>query len=198
MGVPPLLDGGPRRSYVMWQELVAPLILLEFVSGDGTEERDRTPLRGKFWVYEQAVHAPYYGIYEVDPGRIEMYHLAGGLYHRMAPNERGRYALPRLGVELGLWTGEYLGATVPWMRWWDEQGDLLLMGEERAEVAESLLRQEQQATEEAQRRAEEARHRAEEERRRAEEARHRAEEERRRAERLAARLRELGLDPEGG
>jgi Uma2 family endonuclease len=190
LGVPPTLDGGLRRSYVLWQELVAPLILLEFVSGDGSEERDRTPLRGKFWVYEQAVHAPYYGIYEVDPGRIEFYQLVDGLYRVILPNERGRYALPRLGVELGLWTGEYFGAMVPWMRWWDEQGNLLLMGTERAE--------------EERRRAEEERRRAEEERRRAETAesllqqeRQAAGEERRRAERLAARLRELGLDPEG-
>ncbi|HEX8199777.1 MAG TPA: Uma2 family endonuclease [Isosphaeraceae bacterium] len=168
LGVPPTLHGGMRRSYVMWQELVAPLVLLEFVSGDGTEERDRTPLSGKFWVYEQAVHAPYYGIYEVDPGRIEMYHLIDGLYRPMPPNERGRYALPRLGVELGLWTGEYLGATVPWMRWWDEQGHLLPMGEERAEA----------------------------ERRRAEAAESSLQEERRRAELLAARLRELGFDHE--
>jgi Uma2 family endonuclease len=175
LGVPPLLDGGLRRSYVLWQEPIAPLILLEFVSGDGSEERDRTPLTGKFWVYEQAVHAPYYGIYEVDPGRIEMYRLDEGLYRPMAPNDRGRFPLPRLGVELGLWTGEYLGATVPWMRWWDEHGVLLPMGIERAEdehrraeAAEAALHQERQA----------------------------AEQQRRRAERLAARLRELGLDPE--
>src|SRR3954469_20685509 len=80
LGVPPLLHGGLRRSYVLWQELIAPLIILEFVSGDGSEERDRTPLSGKFWVYEQAVRTPYYGIYEVDPGRIEMYHLVDSLY----------------------------------------------------------------------------------------------------------------------
>jgi Uma2 family endonuclease len=196
LGVPPLLHGGLRRSYVLWQERVAPLILLEFVSGDGSEERDRTPLSGKFWVYEQAVHAPYYGIYEVDPGRIEMYRMVEGLYQPMPANEQGRYPLRRLGVELGLWTGEYLGATVPWMRWWDEQGNLLLMGHERAE-AEHLRAEEEHL------RAEAEHLRAEEECRRAEAAesllqqeRQAAEEGRRRAERLAARLRELGLDPE--
>src|SRR5271166_4401862 len=41
--VPPSLEGKTRRSYVLWQELISPLILLEFVSGDGSEERDRTP-----------------------------------------------------------------------------------------------------------------------------------------------------------
>lgn len=41
--VPPTLDGKMRRSYVLWKEYVAPLIVLEFVSGDGSEERDKTP-----------------------------------------------------------------------------------------------------------------------------------------------------------
>jgi Uma2 family endonuclease len=49
--VPPLLDGQVRRSYVMWQEAVTPVLLIEFVSGDGSEERDTTPLNGKVWVY---------------------------------------------------------------------------------------------------------------------------------------------------
>jgi Uma2 family endonuclease len=59
----------------MWQELIAPLIVLEFVSGDGTEERDTTPMSGKFWVYEQAIRVPFYGIYDVERSRVELYHL---------------------------------------------------------------------------------------------------------------------------
>ena len=33
--VAPILNGQIRRSYVLWQELIAPLIVLEFVSGNG-------------------------------------------------------------------------------------------------------------------------------------------------------------------
>jgi Uma2 family endonuclease len=55
--VPPLLDGKRRRSYVMWHEFVRPFVVIEYVSGDGGEERDRTPRTGKFWVYEQAIGA---------------------------------------------------------------------------------------------------------------------------------------------
>src|SRR5438309_1655342 len=51
--VPPLLHGEYRRSYVLWHELVAPLLIIEYVSGDGSEERDRTAETGKFWVYER-------------------------------------------------------------------------------------------------------------------------------------------------
>lgn len=41
--VPPTLNGQMRRFYVMWKEIVAPLIVLKFVSGSGEEERDKTP-----------------------------------------------------------------------------------------------------------------------------------------------------------
>jgi Uma2 family endonuclease len=131
--VPPLLAGRPRKSYVMWQEFVPPLVLLEFVSGDGSEERDRTPREGKFWVYETVIRPAYYGIYEVDPGRVELYQHVAGQFQPLPANERGHYPIPQLGLELGIWPGRFQNMELPWLRWWDEQGNLLLIGEERAE-----------------------------------------------------------------
>ncbi|MGB8703194.1 MAG: Uma2 family endonuclease, partial [Thermosynechococcaceae cyanobacterium] len=58
--------------------------------------------------------------------------------------------------------------SIPWLRWWDSDGNLLLTGEERAEQEEQRTEQEKQ----------------------------RAEKERQRADRLAAKLREMGVDPE--
>jgi Uma2 family endonuclease len=158
---PPLLDGRIRRSYVMWYEVVSPLLVIEFVSGDGSEERDRTPRTGKFWIYEQAVHAAYYAIYEVDPGRVEVYRLEANRYRQLSPNERGHYPIPPLGVELGIWQGQYQNVTLPWLRWWDNQGQLLLTGHEQVE-------QQRREKELAQQRA----------------------------DRLAAKLHELGHEPE--
>jgi hypothetical protein len=43
-------------------------------------------------------------------------------------------------VELGLWQGEYQNAELPWLRWWDLQGNLLLTGEERANRLAAQLR----------------------------------------------------------
>lgn len=180
--VPPTLDGQLRRSYVMWQEIVAPLIVLEFVSGDGQEERDKTPYKGKFWVYERAIRVPFYGIYEVTKASVEVYHLIEDRYQLLPANERGHYPIPPLGVELGIWQGHYKYASLPWLRWWDGQGNLLLTGEERAE--QERLRAEQAESLVAQ------------ERLRAEQAEFQAAQERLRAEQLAERLRAMGIDPE--
>jgi Uma2 family endonuclease len=150
--VPPTLDGKLRRSYVLWKEYVAPLIAIEFVSGDGSEERDCTPPSpnagnkvGKFWVYEQAVRIPYYAIYEVEKAQVEVYHLQDNVYQRLTANDRGHYVISPLSVELGIWQGTYQNADLPWLRWWDVEGNLLLNGEERAEQAQHQAEQAQQA-----------------------------------------------------
>ena len=150
--VPPNIDGQIRRSYVLWREHIAPLIALEFASGNGDEERDRTPLSrtdqgvvtkpGKFWVYERVMRIPYYGIYQVNNGRLEVYRLIDGYYQLLELNQRGHFPIAPLGVELGLWQGSYQNQTMLWLRWWDEEGNLLLMGDERAEL--ERLRGEQQ------------------------------------------------------
>jgi hypothetical protein len=76
---------------------------------------------------------------------------------------------------LGIWQGEYFNQDLPWLRWWDSDGNLLLDGAERADK-ESL--------------------RANQEKLRGDQAKLRADEVQRTADRLAAKLRELGIDPE--
>lgn len=165
--VPATLDGQMRRSYVLWKELTPPQIALEFVSGNGSEERDDTPLFGKFWVYEQVIRPAYYGIYEVKKSSIEVYHLVNNNYQLLSANSRGHFEIPEMGVELGIWQGRYQNVELPWLRWWDRAGNLLPTGEEQAQ----------------------------QERERAEQERERAEEAERRATLLAAKLQELGIDP---
>ncbi|AFZ05335.1 protein of unknown function DUF820 [Oscillatoria nigro-viridis PCC 7112] len=158
--VPPNIDGQIRRSYVLWREHIAPLIALEFASGNGDEERDslrdsfasRTPLSrsdegmvtkpGKFWVYERVMRIPYYGIYQVNNGRLEVYRLIDGFYQLLELNQRGHFPIAPLGLELGLWQGSYQNQTMLWLRWWDEEGNLLSIGDERAQL--ERLRGEQQ------------------------------------------------------
>jgi Uma2 family endonuclease len=137
--VPPLLvDGARRRSYVLWRELIPPLVILEFVSGDGTEERDPTPQTGKFWVYERMVRPEYYGIFFPEDGRLEVSQLARRRFRPMTANAHGHFEIPELGVALGVWRGEYKGLTMPWLRWFDPHGHPLPTPQE---VAEAALRQ---------------------------------------------------------
>lgn len=157
--VPPRLGNQIRRSYLLWREFMAPMIALEFASGDGSEERDTTPLSysevesaprpGKFWVYERIVRIPYYGIYEINSGRLEVYSLNNGFYQQLLPNDRGHYPIAPMGVELGLWQGSYQNQTMLWLRWWDSEGNLLLTGTERASLAEQALSAEAQARRDA-------------------------------------------------
>jgi Uma2 family endonuclease len=166
--VPPALDGQFRRSYVLWQEFIAPLIILEFVSGNGSEERDKTPWTGKFWIYEQVIRPAFYGIYEVNKASVEVYRHVENHFELLPANERGHHSIGPMGVELGIWQGQYQNLNLPWLRWWTDQGELLLSGAERASQADQ----------------------------RAERADQRAEQAQERAEILAAKLRELGVDPD--
>ncbi len=131
--VPPTLNGQPRRSYVLWQEFIAPLIILEFVSGTGKEERDRTPWTGKFFIYEQVIRPAFYGIYEVQKSSIELYRHVTNRFELVEANERGHFPIPELGVEIGIWQGTYQNSELPWLRWWDSDGNLLLTGWENSQ-----------------------------------------------------------------
>lgn len=181
--VSPLLNGEYRRSYVLWKEIVAPLIAIEFVSGNGSEERDATPPSetdkvGKFWVYEQAIRIPFYAIFEAKKASVEVYHLVDGRYEQLSPNERGHYPIAAMGVELGI--KEDVG--LPWLRWWDQAGNLLLTGDERAVRSDAIADQERLAKQQA----EQGQQQAEQKQQQAEQ----------KSERLAAKLRALGIDPD--
>jgi Uma2 family endonuclease len=245
-GVSPVLDGEIRRSYVLWKEHVPPLIVMEYVSGDGSEEHDTTPDTGKFWVYEQAIVAPFYVIFDPQRASLEVYRLVEGRYQQMTPNEHARYLIEPMKVELGVWEGTVGKFPGTWLRAWDPATGKMLelleerletaeeraetaeeraeTAEERAETAESSLvetrellteqgnkteaerkradEQSKRADEQSKRadeqnkRADEQNKRADGESKRADEQSRRADEQSRRAALLAAKLRELGINPD--
>jgi len=55
-----------------------------------------------------------------------------------------------LGIELGLWQGSYQNQTLLWLRWWDDEGNLLLIGDERAELESLRAERERQRADSAQ------------------------------------------------
>ncbi|MEI6328453.1 MAG: Uma2 family endonuclease [Pseudanabaena sp. ELA645] len=178
--VSPFLDGEYRRSYVLWKESVAPLIAIKFVSGNGNEERDATPpsadeKAGKFWVYEQAIRIPFYAIFDAWKDILEVYHLVDGRYAKMEPNQRGHFMIAPMAVELGLQQEIQQREMTTWLRWWDEDGNLLLTGDERA-IAEKQARLNAEAI--------------------ADQERLIANQERQQKEKLEAYLRSLGINPD--
>ena len=147
------------------------------------EERDATPpseteKAGKFWVYEQAIRIPYYAIFDTWKDSLEVYHLFDNRYTKIQPNNRGHYLVPPMGVELGL----KFENDVAWLRWWDDTGNLLLTGDERAVEAE----QKQVQAEQKQVQAEQKQVQAEAI----------ALQERHQKEKLANYLRSLGINPD--
>src|SRR5439155_12375008 len=108
----------------------------------------------KFWVYEKGIAAPYYGIHDVQTDRLELYHLDNAAYQLVPANARGHFPIPEMGVELGIWHGLFGNVDMPWLRWWDDRGNLLPTPEEQ--LAQERLEKER-ALEQANRLAEQLR-----------------------------------------
>ena len=131
--VPPMAPGGEyRRSYVMWQEIQAPRLIVEFVSGSGAEERDRTSGAGKFWIYERAIRAGFYAIIDSSRDILEVYELRGGQYVAVPPSDQGLFPIPPMNVSLGKWVGQVGNVSGVWVRFYDRDGHLLPTDGDRA------------------------------------------------------------------
>lgn len=159
-----------RLSYVIWQEKISPLIVVELLSpgtekedlGETTRESEEPPT--KWQVYEQILRIPYYVIYDRYSDRLIAYKLTGNRYREITLDE------PRIWIEeiqlgLGLWWGEFQHITRQWLRWYDAQGNWILTEAQRERQAKERERQAK-------------------------------EKERERADKLAQKLREMGINPD--
>lgn len=54
-----------------------------------------------------------------------------------------------MGVELGVWFGSYQNQTQRWLRWWDNEGNLLRTGREQARLERLHTEQERQRADRA-------------------------------------------------
>ena len=189
-GVEQTLDGQMRRSYVRWKERVRPLLVIEYASGDGSEELDRTPNTGKFWVYENGIGAAYYAIFVAEKPSVELYQLVDGHYVLVPPNAAGRIPFAPLGVEFGIWEGALRSPPMPWMRVWDSAtGKMLPSWDERTATERRLAEKER-------RRAEKEKERADTSESLLDDTRKLLDEEGESRRRMAQKLRELGIDPD--
>jgi Uma2 family endonuclease len=184
--VPQVLAISPetiRRSYTPSLEGDPVAIVMEFLSETDAGEYSIRPTYpyGKFYFFEQILKVPIYVIFDPLSLTLEVRRLQAGEYVLQAPSPAGRYWIPELNLFLGIWQGTRVGMTIHWLRWWNQADQLLLWSSEQAE-------QERQ-------RAEQEHQRAEQERQRAETAIAELETERQQKAALAAKLQELGIDP---
>lgn len=163
--VPRLYKGKElRNSYVVWQESVSPLVVVEFLSPgteaedlgpfyDGNEVTDTIPPR-KWRVYEQILRVPYYIVFSRYTGIIRFFRLVGARYAEQPIQSATQPQLwiPELELGMGVWQGTFDGIDHSWLRWCDRSGNWLLTDTElasqqaeietqRANAAEAKLRQ---------------------------------------------------------
>ncbi|MCP2728763.1 Uma2 family endonuclease [Limnofasciculus baicalensis] len=159
-----------RRSYTPNLEGAPVLVVMEFLSDTDNGELSvrATPPYGKLYFYERLLQVPTYVTYDPYEPSLEVRQLQDGRYILQQPDTNGRWWIPEIELFLGIWRGERLCQTINWLRWWDREGNLLLWSSEQAEQERQRVTLERQ----------------------------RAEQERQRADLLAAKLRELGIDPD--
>jgi len=151
-----------RMSYVIWQEGVAPFIVVEMLS-PGTEKEDlgrslrKSDEPTKREVYEQILGVPYYVVFDhYRDGRIDCYsakfrafRLIGGEYCEILMPEK-RLWMPEMKLGLGVWSGTYEKAERLWLRFYDSDGNWILTKAEREK--QRADREKQRADREKQRR----------------------------------------------
>ncbi len=155
-----------RLSYVIWQEGIDPLIVVELLSPSTEKEDLGRKLRNaksppsKWEVYERWLRVPYYVTFSRYNDELRIFKLSGPHYQEVTDHQ-GRFWVEGAELGLGLWQGSYLNEERLWLRWYDRAGNWIPTPDEIAE-----------------------------------QERQRAEAALRKAQQLAAKLRELGVDPD--
>ncbi|MEN9224220.1 MAG: Uma2 family endonuclease [Thermostichus sp. HHBFW_bins_43] len=123
---------GDRRSYTPHLEGSVPAVVMEFLSDTDGGEYSAKPTYppGKWFFYEQVLQVPFYVLFDPTPGNLEVYHLEEGRYQLLLHQANGRYPIPPLQLELGVWQGSKEARSGYWLRWWTLDGELLLWGTE--------------------------------------------------------------------
>jgi Uma2 family endonuclease len=142
VGVSRLYDNQDLRlSYVIWQEQLSPLVVVELLS-PGTEEEDLGKTKAeaekpptKWQVYEQILRVPYYVVFSRYTDTMQAFRLEGDRYQEVALTE-GRLLIPSIELSLGLWQGSYENIERLWLRWMTLAGDLIPLPTEKATAAE--------------------------------------------------------------
>ncbi|MEH1896886.1 MAG: Uma2 family endonuclease [Nostoc sp.] len=119
-----------RLSYVIWQEGIAPFVVVELLS-PGTEKEDLgQTLREinqpptKWEVYERILRIPYYIVFDRYTDKLQVFQLVADSYSELDLSTP-RIWMPGLELGLGLWQGSYQQIERLWLRWYDASGNWL-------------------------------------------------------------------------
>ena len=138
-----------NRSYTPQLQGGTLAIVMEFLSAtEGSEYSIKaTHPPGKYFFYERVLKVSNYVIFEPTAGTLELYRLSEAGYRLQATDDNQRHWIPEMGLALGVWQGSRENRTGYWLRWWDEQGELLLWGTELVEQERQRAEQERQRVE---------------------------------------------------
>jgi Uma2 family endonuclease len=136
-----------RPSYVVWDEDVMPLFVLEVVSQNYRKEYST-----KLEEY-QALGVLYYVIYSSRrrrKPRLEVHKLVNGKYELQSGNP---VWMPEIGLGIGCERGNYSGVTREWLYWYDADSKRYLTPEEQVKQEAQRAEQLEQRAEQLDRRA---------------------------------------------
>jgi len=166
-----------RDAWIAWEEdSRLPDVVIELMS-PSTAEVDLTTKKD---IYERKLKTQDYFVYNPkNPNSLRGWQLINRRYQSLSPNQQGRLYCESLGLWLGIWEGKIENSQGTWLRFFDADGNLVLMGDE-AETKRAELERQQKELEQQQK----------------EEVIQQLKIEKQQKERLAAKLRELGIDPD--
>ncbi len=172
------VDPRPRKSWMVWREDDRyPDLIIEFLSS-GTAGRDR---REKKQIYQDQFQTPEYFWFHPFTQEFKGFRLERGEYQPIAKTTNDWLWSEQLELYLGIYNQK--------LRFFAQEGELVLSPSERAEQEYQRAEQERQRAEQEYQRAEQERQQLNQER----QGRQQAEQE---IERLRKRLQELGIkDP---
>ena len=178
------VPSGERKSWVCWEEGKVPDVVVELLSAS-TAKYDKN---GKKDLYARVVKVPEYFWYNPwDPEDFSGFALHVNQYYPLSPTPEGRLFSARLNLYLGRWEGRYKGIDAVWVRWFTADGEMLPSADEIAAA-------EKEKAEAERVRAADEQARADTEQARADAVTEKLALVEQRAEKMAAKLRELGIE----
>ncbi len=172
-----VLHEGPLNavgSYDIPLQPASPFLVLEYVSKN-SERKDYDDNLRK---YEQDLKVPYYLLFYPEAQELTLYRHTGEKFVSVPPNDRDRYPLPELEMEVAIQDG--------WARYWFRD-QLLPLPADLQDQVEKLAEELKLKDEQLQHKNEQLQHKNEQ----LQQAENQIKEERQRAETLAAELERL-------